>query len=146
MAHSLYIEAKDLQAKDLICIPVPYEITQNTENAPCFSTMVKCEGSTGMEGVLGMLEAEEGNTELIDRDSLPNRYTDFLPDEDPVGCTYEVNVYDLRKNPRRYEVMRKFLADKSFPLYMEYQKVKGFYYDLKSRVERRRNARRLFDD
>lgn len=60
-AHSLYIEAKDLQAKDLICIPVPYEITQNTENAPCFSTMVKCEGSTGMEGILGMLEAEEGS-------------------------------------------------------------------------------------
>ena len=93
-----------------------------------------------------VLEAEEGNTELIDRDSLPSRYTDFLPDEDPVGYTYEINTYDLRKNPRRYEAMRKFLADKSFPLYMEYQKVKGFYYDLKSRVERRRNARRLFDD
>lgn len=93
-----------------------------------------------------VLEAESGNTELIDRESLPSRYTDYLPEEKTVGYTYEVNVYDLRKNPQRNEVLRKFIADKSFPLYMEYQKVKGFYYDLKSRVERRRNARRLFDD
>lgn len=65
-SHSLYIKANDLKARDLICIPVPYEITQNTKNAPCLSAMVKCEGGANEEGIFGMFEAEEGSDLSLD--------------------------------------------------------------------------------
>ena len=43
---ALRLEAKNLKKSDLICIPIPYEISKETESAPWLSVMVKSEGTS----------------------------------------------------------------------------------------------------
>lgn len=83
---------------------------------------------------------------IVAEDELPYQYSNYFGDPDIEGHTIEIEVYELRKNPRRYEHLRSFIESPAFPLVEEYCSVKEYYADLKSKTQKEIDSDNLFDD
>ena len=67
--HSIFLEAKNLEKGDLICIPIPCEIGPESQMAPYFSVMVKPAVSTkGGSGTFGVVSLPQDTP--LDNDTL----------------------------------------------------------------------------
>lgn len=86
------------------------------------------------------------STLLTSKDDLPYKYSDYFGTPEKKGITIEIDIYELRKNPHRYTVLRNHMEQTGFPLMCEYQNVKAYYEDLKKRTEFENDSDDLFDD
>lgn len=86
------------------------------------------------------------DTSIVAEDELPYKYSDYFGNPDSVGCTVEIEISELRKNPHRYTVLREYMEQPQFPLWHEYQNVKKYYVDLKARTQQETMSDDLFDD
>lgn len=89
--------------------------------------------------------------ELEDMDIIPvnevyYRYADYFGTPDVEGKTIDISIEELRKNPSQYKELRAFMEDPKFPLVKEYKKVKKYFRELKSWVNREDESELLFDD
>lgn len=84
--------------------------------------------------------------ERIYKDDLPIQYDDYFGEPEVIGKTYEIEMYKLEKNPIKYKEIRDFMLQPNFPLYQEYENVKRYYKDLKSRADKEQRSDELFDD
>ncbi len=85
-------------------------------------------------------------TELVPQDELPYQYEDYFEIPEPEGTTVEIEVYELQKNPKRYEKLRKFMEGAAFPLVEEFGNVRAYYNELKIRTQKEQDSDELFDD
>lgn len=85
-------------------------------------------------------------TSVVGEDELPYKYADYFGNPDSEGLTVEVEIFELRKNPHRYTVLRSHMEQEDFPLWEEFQNVKKYYEELKSRTQREAESDDLFDD
>lgn len=85
-------------------------------------------------------------TSVIAEDELPYKYSDYFGSPDSDGITIEIEIYELRKNPHRYKVLRDHMEQSDFPLFQEYQNIKRYYEELKHRTKRETESNDLFDD
>lgn len=86
------------------------------------------------------------DTTLVSSDSLPYRYIDIYGEPDSQGITIEVEIYELRKAPKKYETLRRAMENAAFPLMREYQNVIKYYEELKAKTQKEDDADDLFDD
>lgn len=59
--HAAEINLKKMRAGDLICITIPYELSQNTVTAPAFSAMMQNGGNKEEGAIVGVLDVEQGS-------------------------------------------------------------------------------------
>lgn len=85
-------------------------------------------------------------TNIVVEDELPYKYADYFENPNAEGITVEVEIYELRKNPHRYTTLRSHMEEENFPLWEEFQNVKKYYEELKSRTQRETESDNLFDD
>lgn len=85
-------------------------------------------------------------TSVVGEDELPYKYADYFGNPDTEGLTVEVEIFELRKNPHRYTALRSHMKQEDFPLWEEFQNVKRYYEELKSRTQREAESDDLFDD
>lgn len=85
-------------------------------------------------------------TNVVSKDELPYKYSDYFGSPESEGLTIEVEIYELRKNPHRYTILRRHMEQPDFPLFHEYQDVKKYYEELNSRTQRETASDDLFDD
>lgn len=87
---------------------------------------------------------------LVNEESVTEEYKRQFGEPEESGCIYYVEIRQLiedMKNER--EGVRDFysyLSSETFPLFIEYKKVKDYYQQLKSRTEKREYSVSLFDD
>lgn len=84
--------------------------------------------------------------DVVSEDQLPYQYTSYFGDPDPVGFTTEIDIYNLRKYPKRYELIRSFMEADEFPLLLEYGRIKEYYKELNAKTAREKASKALFDD
>lgn len=85
-------------------------------------------------------------TSIVAEDELPYKYSDYFGNPDSEGITVEIEIYELRKNPHRYTALRNHMEHPDFPLWEEFQNIKKYYEELKSRTQRESESDDLFDD
>lgn len=85
-------------------------------------------------------------TSIVEEDELPYKYSDYFGEPEQVGLTIEIDIYELRKNPHRYIVLRNHMEHSDFPFLCEYQAVKNYYDALKKRALTETESDDLFDD
>ena len=85
-------------------------------------------------------------TELVPQDELRYQYEDYFGIPEPEGMTVEIEIYELQKNPKRYEKLRKFMEGSAFPLVEEFGNVRAYYNELKIRTQKEQDSDALFDD
>ena len=85
-------------------------------------------------------------TSIVEEDALPYKYSDYFGEPEQVGLTIEIDIYELRKNPHRYIVLRNYMEHSDFPFLCEYQAVKNYYDTLKKRTLTEIESDDLFDD
>lgn len=83
---------------------------------------------------------------IVAEEELPYKYSDYFGTPDSKGITIEIEIYELRKNSHRYILLRQFMEQDDFPLFVEYQNVKKYYNDLKDRTNKETDSDNLFDD
>ena len=91
-------------------------------------------------------EEQWDDTTLVSSDEISYKYTDVYGEPESQGITIEVEIYELRKNPKKYEIMRSAMEHAEFPLMREYQNVVKYYEELKSRTHKEDETDDLFDD
>jgi len=91
-------------------------------------------------------EEQLDDTTLVSSDEISYKYTEIFGEPDSQGITIEVEIYELRKNPKKYEMMRKAMEHAEFPLMREYQNVVKYYEELKTRTNKEDETDDLFDD
>lgn len=91
-------------------------------------------------------EGELDEKTVVAEDELPYQYSSFFGDPDPVGQTTEIEIYELRKNPKKHAVIRSFMEADEFPLVEEFRRVKAYCEELSARTERELASKSLFDD
>lgn len=84
--------------------------------------------------------------DLIPEDDLPYEYSKYFGTPDKEGLSIEIEIYELRKRPDKYGIIRAFMEQADFPLMQEYQNVKEYYRELKLRTEKENESDDLFDD
>ncbi len=89
-------------------------------------------------------ELEEKIT--VDEDNLPYQYSSYFGDPDMVGYTTKIEIYDLVKNPSKYQQILDFMESEEFPLVSEYRAVKEDFNRLNSKTQREKASKALFDD
>lgn len=62
------------------------------------------------------------------------------------GKIIEINIHQLRRNPSKYAILRNFMEQPNFPIFVEYQNVKKYYEKLQIIVHKNDNSDDLFDD
>ncbi len=90
--------------------------------------------------------ADLEETALVPLDELHYKYEDYFGEPDVEGSTIEIEIYELQKTPKRYDVLRRFMETPGFPLLEEYGNVKQYHAALKSRTEKEQGSEDLFDD
>lgn len=85
-------------------------------------------------------------TSIVGEDELPYKYSDYFGSPDTEGITIEIEIFELRKNPHRYTVLRRHMEEADFPLWEEFQNLKKYYEELKARTQREEESDDLFDD
>ena len=83
---------------------------------------------------------------MVPLDELHYQYEDYFGAPEVEGCTIEIEIYELQKNPRKYEALRSFMEAPGFPLLEEYENVRKYHSALKSRTEKEGGSEDLFDD
>ncbi len=86
------------------------------------------------------------STSIVAEDELPYKYSEYFGNPEQVGLTVEIDIYELRKNPHRYIVLRNHMEQAGFPFLCEYQAVKNYYDTLKKRTLTEIESDDLFDD
>lgn len=91
-------------------------------------------------------EEQWDDTTLVSSDEISYKYTEIFGEPDSQGITIEIEIYELRKNPKKYEIMRRAMEHAEFPLMREYQNVVKYYEELKARTHKEDETDDLFDD
>ena len=91
-------------------------------------------------------EGELDDKTVVAEDELPYQYSSFFGDPDPVGQTTEIEIFELRRNPKKYAVIRSFMEADEFPLVEEFKRIKAYCEELSARTERELASKSLFDD
>ncbi len=91
-------------------------------------------------------EEQWDDTTLVSSDEISYKYTEIYGEPESQGITIEVEIYELRKNPKKYEIMRRAMEHAEFPLMREYQNVVKYYEELKARTHKEDETDDLFDD
>ena len=82
----------------------------------------------------------------VRRDALSPSEREACRRREAGGTSHQIEVGELLVNRDKNQELIRSMMNEKFPLFIEYQSVRRYYGELKSRVEKKRKAKSLFDD